>query len=203
MFGGICLFAPVGTTGAEFLPYSQMAKAAASDESILSQVRSEATKTQWKVDLVAAQGLKGLQLKPFVPMQRGFVVGFVDSEEQRNQVEKISKSLPLRSLDCYLPVRKKNAQASESTSQFAGANRTPAFLVKMQIKAALVQYGLKEPLNVDVVVLNDTAVLIGIVDDEQERAAMLEIAERTKSIHQVVNFLVPPEPGYEKLLRLP
>jgi osmotically-inducible protein OsmY len=88
--------------------------------------------------------------------------------------------------------------------QVAGAeSRTPAFLVKMQIKAALVQYGLKQPLNVDVVVLNDTAVLIGIVDDEQERAAMLDIAERTKSIHHVVNFLLLPEPGYEKLLRLP
>jgi hypothetical protein len=107
MFGGICLFAPFVTSGAEFLPYSQMAKAAASDESILSQVRSKATKTEWKVDLVAAEGLKALQLKPFVLMQRGFVVGFVDSEEQRNEVEKISKSLPLRSLDCCLPVRKK------------------------------------------------------------------------------------------------
>ena len=107
MFGGICLFAPFVTSGAEFLPYGQMAKAAASDESILSQVRSKATKTEWKVDLVAAEGLKGLQLKPFVLMQRGFVVGFVDSEEQRNEVEKISKSLPLRSLDCCLPVRKK------------------------------------------------------------------------------------------------
>ena len=204
MFGGICLFAPVVTSGAEFLPYGQMAKAAASDESILSQVRSEATKTKWKVDLVAAEGLKGLQLKPFVLMQRGVVVGFVDSEEQRNEVEKISKSQPLRSLDSYLPVRKKNAQASESTLQFAGAeSRTPAFLVKMQIKAALVRYGLKEPLNVDVVVLNDTAVLLGIVDDEQKRAAMLETAERTKSIHHVVNFLLLPEPGYEKLLRLP
>jgi osmotically-inducible protein OsmY len=102
------------------------------------------------------------------------------------------------------PFVKKKSQTSESALRFAGAeSRTQACLVKMQIKAALVQYGLKEPLNVDVVVLNDTAVLIGIVDDEQERAAMLEIAERTKSIHHVVNFLLLPEPGYEKLLRLP
>jgi osmotically-inducible protein OsmY len=204
MFAGICLFAPVVTSGAEFLPYGQMAKAAASDESILSQARSEVMKTKWKVDLVAAEGLKGVRLKSFVLMQRGFLVGFVDSGEQWNQVQKISKSQPLRSLDCYLPVRKKNSLISESALQFTGGeNRTPAFLVKMQIKAGLAQYGLRETLNVDVVVLNDTAVLIGIVDDEAQRAALLNIAERTTSIHHVVNFLLLPEPGYEKLLRLP
>ena len=201
---GIWLLAPVVTSGALFLPYGKMAKAAASDESFLSQARSEAAKTAWKVNLVAAEGLKGVRLKPFVLMQRGFVVGFVDSEEQRNEVEKVSRSVPLRSLDCYLPVRKKNSQTSESALRFAGVeSRTSALFVKMQIKAGLVQYGLRDTLNVDVVVLNDTAVLIGIVDDEQERAAALEIAERTKSIHHVVNFLLLPEPGYEKLLRLP
>jgi osmotically-inducible protein OsmY len=201
MFGGICLLTPVVTFGAGYLPYGEMAKAAASDESIPSQARSAVIKTEWKTGLVAAEGLKGVQLKPFVLMQRGFVVGLVNSEDQRNEVEKISKSLPLRSLDCYLPVHKKNSRTSESALQFGGAeSRTPAFLIKMQIKAALVQYGLRAPLNVDVVVLNDTAVLIGIVDNEQERSAILETAERTKSIHHVVNFLLLPEPGYEKLL---
>jgi osmotically-inducible protein OsmY len=201
MFGGICLLTPAVTFGAGYLPYEAMAKAAASDESVSSQACSAVIKTEWKTGLVAAEGLKGVQLKPFVLMQRGFVVGFVNSDEQRNEVEKVSKSMPLRSLDCYLPVHQKNSQISESPLQFGGAeSRTAAFFVKTQIKAALVQNGLRAPLNVDVVVLDDTAVLIGIADNEQERSAIVETAERTKSIHHVVNFLLLPEPGYKKLL---
>jgi BON domain len=79
-------------------------------------------------------------------------------------------------------------------------NQTPAVLVKMRIKAALLQKGLKEPLKVDVVVLNNTAVLIGIVDDERERETVLETAKSTKPIRHAVDFLLLPEPGCEKLL---
>jgi hypothetical protein len=42
--------------------------------------------------------------------------------------------------------------------------------------------------------------LIGIVDDERERETVLETAKRTKPIRHAVDFLLLPEPGYEKLL---
>lgn len=186
------------------LPYGLMAKAAVSDESLSSQARSEVIKTKWKAKLVAADGPNDLRLKTYVLMQRGFVVGFVDSESRENEIKEISGSVGLRSLDCYLPRRGKTAQVSESALQPQGPeSRTTAFLVKLQIKAALAQHGLREPLKVDVVVLNDTAVLVGIVDNEQERATVLAAAKNTKPIQQVVDFLLLPEPGYEKLLRLP
>jgi hypothetical protein len=108
--------------------------------------------------------------------------------------------MPLRSLDFYLPIRDKTSQASEADLESHGPeNQTPAVLVKMRIKAALLQKGLKEPLKVDVVVLNNTAVLIGIVDDERERETVLETAKSTKPIRHAVDFFLP-EPGYEKLL---
>jgi osmotically-inducible protein OsmY len=186
------------------LPYGLMAKAAASDESLSSQARSEVIKTKWKAKLVTTDGPNDLRLKTFVLMQRGFVVGFVDSESRETQIKEISGTVGLRSLDCYLPRRGKTDQVSESALQLQGPeSRTPAFLVKLQIKAALAQHGLREPLKVDVVVLNDTAVLVGIVDNEQERATVLAAAKNTRPIQQVVDFLLLPEPGYEKLLRLP
>src|SRR5690349_8958942 len=74
------------TVEAQFLPYRRKAKAAASDESVISQARSQIIETEWKANLVAAQGLKGLQLKTFVLMQRGFVVGFVNFQEQQNRI---------------------------------------------------------------------------------------------------------------------
>jgi osmotically-inducible protein OsmY len=191
------------TAEAQFLPYRRMAKAAASDESVISQARSQVIETEWKANLVAAQRLKGLQLKTFVLMQRGFVVGFVNSQEQQNEIRKLSSSMPLRSLDFYLPIRDKTSQASTANLESQGPeNQTPAVLVKMRIKATLLQKGLKEPLKVDVVVLNNTAVLIGIVDDERERETVLETAKSTKPIRRAVDFLLLPEPGYEKLLRL-
>lgn len=184
------------------LPYVRMAKAAASDESIISQARSQATELKWKADLLAAEGIKGLRLKTFVLMQRGFVVGFVDSQSQQDTIKTVSHSVPLRSLDVYLPVRTHASEVSEADlGPHDSQPRTPAFLVKMQIKSALLQQGLKEPLKVDVVVLHDTAVLVGIVDDEGERQLVLETARRTKAIRQVVDFLLLPEPGYKKLLR--
>jgi hypothetical protein len=73
------------TADAQFLPHRRMAKAAASDESVVSQARSQVIETEWKANLIATQGLKGLQLKTFVLMQRGFVVGFVDSQQQQNR----------------------------------------------------------------------------------------------------------------------
>ena len=185
------------------LPYGLMAKAAASDESLSSQARSEVIKAKWKGKLVATDGPNDLRLKTFVLMQRGFVVGFVDSESRESEIKEISGTVGLRSLYCYLPRRGKIAQVSESSLRPQGAeSRTPAFLVKLQIKAGLAQHGLREP-KVDVVVLNDTAVLVGIVDNEQERAMVLAAAKNTKPIQQVVDFLLLPEPGYEKLLRLP
>jgi hypothetical protein len=44
----------------------------------------------------------------------------------------------------------------------------------MRLKAPLRQYGLKEPLKVDVFVLNRAAVLLAIVEGEPEREAILE-----------------------------
>jgi hypothetical protein len=60
-----------------------------------------------------------------------------------------------------------------------------------------------EHCNVDVVVLNDIAALSCSSSTIPIKTAVLETAERTKSIHHLVNFLLLPEPGYEKLLRLP
>ena len=168
-----------------------MAKAAASDESVISQARRQVIETEWKANLVAAQGMKGLQLKTFVLMQRGFVVGFVNSQEQQNRIRKLSSSMPLRSVDFYLPIRDKTSRASEADLKSHGPeNQTPAVLVKMRIKAVLLQKGLKEPWKVDVVALNNTAVLIGIVDDERERETVLETAKSTKPIrHAWISYL--------------
>jgi hypothetical protein len=71
----------------------------------------------------------------------------------------------------------------------------------MRLKAPLRQYGLKEALKVDVFVLNRAAVLLGIVEGKPEREAILETAESTRLIRQVVDFLLLPKAGYEKLPR--
>lgn len=185
------------------LPYGMMAKAAASDESLRSQARSEIIKTKWKTELVSAEGLRGLQLKTFVLMQRGFVIGFVDSDTQENQIKKISRTVPLRSLNCYLVQRGNTDRVSESTLQAnTPESKTPALLVKLEIKAELAQNGLRQALNVDVVVLNDTAVLIGIVDNDQQRSTVLQAAKASKPVKHVVDLLLLPEPGYEKMIRL-
>ena len=43
--------------------------------------------------------------------------------------------------------------------------------------------------------------MLGIVEDEREREAILEMAESTRPIRQVVAFLLLPQAGYEIVLQ--
>ena len=193
-----------GNSRADFTPFRQIAKAAASDESPLSQAQSKALNLRLRAALTAEQGLSTLKFTTAVYMGHGFVIGFVSSEQQQEQAINATKAVEVRSLHYYLPLKTTTSSESEAEiSDDENQDKSPAFLVALQIKGALSQYSIRENLKLKIKVLDNTAVLMGIVRDADEHDAVIKAAQGTKDIKRVVDFLLYPEAGREKRLKLP
>jgi osmotically-inducible protein OsmY len=200
----LVLGAMPGNCRAGFTPFRQIAQAAASDEKPLSQAPRKALNRRLRAVLAAEPGLSTLKFTTAVYMGHGFVIGFVSSEQQQDQVINATKGVPVRTLHYYLPL--KTAASSESEAEVSNEDsqdKNPAFLVAMQIKGALSQYNAWESLKLKIKVLDNAAILMGIVRNADEHDAIVKAAQGTKDIGKVVDFLLYPEPGREKIFKLP
>jgi len=197
------LTAPLASTvqAAGSVPYYRIAQAAASEESVMSQAQSTLLAGQWKAALLAQKGLGSLTIKTNVYMGRGFASGFVNSKSEQKQIVKISKSMPLRSVDLYLPIRTASTIESYADLSAKASGTTTAFLVKQSIKQALRSKSVGETLKISISVLDGAAVLTGIVGDKAEHDLVVSAASKTKGVNKVVDFLLLPEAGLEKRIK--
>lgn len=181
------LFIAPGCGGAR--PYSLMYKSASSELSATAQARDHRLKANLRAALIGEEGLAGLTLSPDVVMERGYVIGRVETSDQAEAVRRVAHGVSgLRSIDVYLPISQSQPTADSNTisdmtthTEIATALRLAPGVVASRI---------------NVTVLDSRAVLLGVVSGDEERHQVVEAVSGVKGVKGVTNWLLLPEPGY-------
>jgi len=140
--------------------------------------------------LKADQGLSGLTFSVHVFMERAYIVGYVDSHNQAKVVFEAAKKVHgLRSVEAHLP-RKESAR-----NDSAPATTTSETSVKTKIKSALALTP-EVVSRVHVEVLDNHAVLLGVVSGSKEKNCAATAAALVDEVKDVTNWLLLPEKGY-------
>jgi len=165
--------------------YKKAAEAAMSPLGVQAQLQDQRLKAKLRAAVLEDQTFSGVGLTPDVVMQQGFIVGFVDTPEQAQQVITAGQSVSgLRSLQTYLPVKPQ------------GESSTDDLETKTDIRAQIaVTRGLVSD-RYTVEVLDGTVVLLGATMTESERDKVGQIATGTSGVKDVKNFLLVVEPPY-------
>ena len=168
-------------------PYRMMGRAATSEENVFSQAEDKELKIQLREALLAG-GESPLAITPYVFMRHGFVVGFVQGAEQRDEILRAAQGVQgLRSVQSYLPERPPASATVDDA------------VTKVKIKEALALHPEVVVTRVDVEALDGHVVLLGVVASEEARESAVAAAAGVSGVTGVTNFLLLPEPGYESL----
>lgn len=155
----------------------------------LSAADDHASEVRLHQALVDHFGFSALGLSTYVFMNRGYVVGYVDSLEQAQAVFETAKSVKgLQSVEAVLPVKQPpptdvGKVISDST-------------LKSQIESALTRGTAMVSGRVHVEVLNGRVVLLGVVSGSDERERAERAAAGTIGVTRVTNWLLLPETEY-------
>jgi osmotically-inducible protein OsmY len=140
--------------------------------------------------LLAEPAFAGLALTTYVIMDHGYVVGHVQSPEQAEAVyQAASKVEGLRSLNAFLPVKR------PSTFDAVGKGSSDAAL-KAQVEAALARTPGVVDTRVHVEILDDRAVLLGVVSGREEKTRAEQAVASTLGIKRIINWLLLPDTEY-------
>jgi osmotically-inducible protein OsmY len=185
--GGLALLL-VGCGGMR--PYRAMAKAASSEESVHAQVSDDRLKMAVREALVASVATAAVRVTPYVYMGHAYLVGFVDGAAERETLTAAAQNVSgVRALDIYLPIRPaESSTASDLT-------------LKGEVKGALA-LDRERVTQIDLDVLAGQVVLLGVVSSQQTIDSAVAAAQGVRGVTGVTNFLLLPESGYEKPLRL-
>jgi osmotically-inducible protein OsmY len=166
-----------------------MHKAAESELSPVAQARDHRLKMELRSALVSEEGLTGLTLSPDVFMERGYVIGRVQTSDQADAVRRIAHGVPgLRSVDLYLPVAA--AQSTEDSSMVSDLT------LKAEIASALRLTPGVVATRITTTVLDGQVVLLGVVSGEDERRQVEKAVGGVNGVKKVTNWLLLPESGY-------
>ncbi|HTF33805.1 MAG TPA: BON domain-containing protein [Myxococcota bacterium] len=186
----------LGGCGGGVRPYRAMAKAAASEESVEAQANDKRLLLEVRKALAETDAAAVVHVSPHAYMDRVFLVGFVESEDQRSRLEAAAKGVEgVREVDGYLPVK------SADPESWTAATMRDAEL-KTELTAALAADMRTAKLRVDTEIVAGHIVLLGVVGSESERDAAIRVAEKIADADHVTSFLLLPDPDYEKRLRL-
>jgi hyperosmotically inducible periplasmic protein len=181
-------FALPGCGGAK---YSAVVKAARSELSPKAQAQDDLHKLHLREALAGGQGFSGLTLSVYVFMERGYVVGRVDSAEQAEAVLRTARHVAgLRSVEGYLPVRKPSPNDSDVS------NTASELGIKAEIESALALAAGVVKSRVNVEVLDGQVVLLGVVSGNEERFSAEQAARGTNAVKEITNWLLLPESEY-------
>jgi len=123
-------------------------------------------------------------------MDHGYVVGHVQSPEQAEAVyQAASKVEGLRSLNAFLPVKR------PSTFDSAGKGPSDAEL-KAQVEAALARTPGVVDTRVHVEILDDRAILLGVVSGSEEKTRAEHAVASTLGVKRIINWLLLPDTDY-------
>ena len=194
----IPLLSTYGCSGAG-AGYRAAYKAAKSEHSAKTLARDERLKLHLREAILLDQTYSGLSISPYVYMERGFVVGLVETEEQAKEIERAARAVKgLRSLYAYLPVQKK---ASEKNQESGGSPASIA--IKAEIKANFTLVPDITTSQIAIQVLDGNVVLLGVVASERIREEAEREAFKVSGIKDVTNLLLLPESGYMKRFSRP
>ncbi|MDF0644585.1 MAG: BON domain-containing protein [Nitrospira sp.] len=171
--------------------YKAMLEAAQSELSPRTIAHDDAHKLHIHEALVAEQGLSGLTLSIFVFMERGYLVGHVDSPEQAAAVLKTARHVQgLRSVEGYLPVTAPSAEGNTVSDKASDVS------LKAQVVSAIALEPGVVKSRVHVEVLDGRVVLLGVVSGEPERRHAEKAAAGVDGVKAVTNWLLLPEEQY-------
>jgi osmotically-inducible protein OsmY len=166
-----------------------MYKSASSELSAPAQARDHRLKANLRAALIAEEGIAGLSLSPDVVMERGYVIGRVEMPDQAATILRIARGVSgLRSVDVYLPTSQSQASADSNT--------TSDMTIHTEIAAALRLAPGVVASRINVTVLDQRAVLLGVVSGEEERRHAVEAVSGVEGVKEVTNWLLMPEPDY-------
>ena len=191
--GQILAFAVVilVSSGCSGEKYKSMMDAVGSQLSSLTITEDQRNQRRLREALVSDPGFSRLTLSTYVFMDRGYIVGHVDNPEQAEAVFSTAKHVKgLRSLDAFLPV--KRAAPDELAENVTSSEAT----LKAQIRSALAEAPGVVNTRVHVEVLDDRAVLLGVVSGDEERMRAERAAAGTSGVKRVTNWLLLPESQY-------
>jgi osmotically-inducible protein OsmY len=138
--------------------------------------------------LLEEPAFAGLILTAYVFMDHGYVVGHVNTPEQAEAVFQVAKKVEgLRSINAFLPVKR--------TADTIG-KVIPDSTVKAQLQSALARTpGIVES-RVHVEVLDNRAILLGVVSGDEEKTRAEKAASATIGVKRIINWLLLPESQY-------
>lgn len=169
-------------------PYVKAAEAAIDLRSARAQVEDQRLQVRLREAILENQSFGGLSISPHVYMERGFLVGFVESTGQADQVLEAGRGVEgLRSVEGYLPVK----PATDGTA------------ADLELKAAVKEQIALNPMlpttRYTIEALDGTVVLLGVVESPAEREAVAQAAQNASGTKQVRDFLLVIEPGFGSL----
>lgn len=174
--------------------YRAAYKAARSELSATTLARDQRLKLQLREAILLDQTYAGLAISPYVYMERGFVVGSVETVEQADGILRAARTVQgLRSLHGHLPVRKKVTEGKEETG-----DSISDLTISVEVKANLALVGEIVASQIDIKVLGGDVVLLGVVASEKVRDAAEREARLVSGVTGVTNLLLLPESGYMK-----
>jgi len=183
------LIVVLALNGCEEDRYTVMMEAAEQRMNPLSAADDHASEVRLHQALIDHFGFSALGLSTYVFMNRGYVVGYVDSPEQTQAVFETAKSVKgLQSIEAVLPVKQQpSADVGKVISDSA---------LKSQIQSALTSGTAMVSGRVHVEVLNGRVVLLGVVSGGEERERAERAAAGTIGVTRVTNWLLLPETEY-------
>jgi osmotically-inducible protein OsmY len=138
--------------------------------------------------LLADPGFASLTLTAYVFMDHGYVIGHVRSSEQAEAVYRAAKKVEgLRSLNAFLPVRRSHDTVGKVS---------PDAELKGRVESALARTPGLVDSRVHVEVLDDRAVLLGVVSGSEEKDRAEHAAAATIGVKRIINWLLLPESEY-------
>jgi len=184
----LVLCAVQGCGGAK---YKAMVEAAQSELSPRAIAHDDVHKIHIHEAMVAEQGLSGLTLSIYVFMERAYLVGHVDSQEQGQAVLNTARHVQgLRSVEGYLPVTTPAADGNVVSDKASDVS------LKAQVVSALALAPGVVKSRVHAEVLDARVVLLGVVSGKEERLNAETAAARVEGVKAVLNWLLLPEEGY-------
>ena len=189
----LVLVSTEGCSGAG-MGYRAAYKAARSELSATTLARDERLKLRLREAIVLDQTYAGLAISPYVYMERGFVVGSVETIDQSDGILRAARTVQgLRSLYSHLPVREEVTENNEGAS---GSLSDLTISTEVKANLALVPDILVS--QIDINVLSGEVVLLGVVASDKVREAAEREARLVSGVSGVTNLLLLPESEYMK-----
>lgn len=173
LFGGL-----VGCTTIASTVYNS----ATDSRSVGYQASDEALAYTVKGKLIDDPDLKARSMNVFCFYGRVFVVGYAESDVEREKVKDIARRVNgVNSVEVYLPMRNAESGVGESAGDAA---------ITAKVRASIIADKSLFSTQFEIVTLNGRVVLLGVVSREQDRTQAMHIAHEIDGVRGVKSFII-------------